>query len=126
VPPEPNAWWRDKLAAHLGSLDRVALLEWLARWLPRFAETVAPGEISTSGVRGLLHTAGALADEGLVPTLATVLETTQARAPAVARACIPVLAPFATGRTRLQALASRVEHPALRHRIEAALAGAPE
>jgi len=129
VPREPNAWWRGKLAARLASLDRGALRDWLAPRLPRFAETVSPGEISASALLGLVHAAGALDDEALVPALATVLETAWAagpdqhvRAPSVGAACVPILARFPSGRARLRALESRLEPPELRQLIESALA----
>jgi ribA/ribD-fused uncharacterized protein len=146
VPLSPTAWWRGELASRLEVLDRATLVEWLGRRLPRFAATrlmvqgpferppsgagAYPGETWGGTLLGLVHAAGGLADDALVPALGAVLEaawTGIVGAPAGARsvgsACVPLLARVPAGRARLEAVGSRVEEPALREQIRAALAG---
>ncbi len=132
VPQDPNAWWRRELASRLAPLDRATLLEWLGRRLPGFAETglAFPGETWGAALLGLVHAADALADEALVPALGTVLEAAwtavpggRVRARSADSACVPILARFPSGRNRLRAVQSQLEQPALRKRIETALAG---
>jgi ribA/ribD-fused uncharacterized protein len=129
VPPAPNAWWQDQLASRLAPLDGATRVEWLGRLLPRFAETASPGEIGESALLGLVHAAGALDGDPLVPAVATALEAAWApapgvgvRAPSAGTACLPILARSPAGRDRLRSLQPRLEPPSLRQRIEAALA----
>jgi hypothetical protein len=146
VTPGPPARWRRELAARLDALDRAALVAWLAGLLPRFAETdlafepyagrgrpgagTFPGELSGAVLLGLVHAAGALDDQALVPAVAAVLEAAWTpvpgigvRAQSVGSACLPILARSPAGRARLRGLQPRLRQRALRQRIEAALAG---
>jgi hypothetical protein len=141
----PSARWQRELTARLASIDRAVLVAWLADLLPRFAETgltfelyagrgrpgvgTFPGEVSGAVLLGLIHAAGALGDEALVPAVAVVLEAAWTKVPdigvraqSVGSACLPILARSPAGRARLPILRPRLRQRSLQQRIDAALA----